>query len=248
MSFDLQKTTFFAEISAILHQARQNVYSAVNTAMVEAYWQIGRRLIEEEQNGQERSEYGKNLLRALAKQLTGEFGKGYSVRNLEYMRKFFLTYRERTPISQTVSAKLAYQEITEPDRHTPSFLTAPEPLAGGYRKRLFPLSWSHYVLLLGIANEAERSFYELEAAQQNWSVRELKRQFDTSLYERLALSRNKAEVLKLAQRRRGGGACQSALAFALPLCRLIWGKKGAHSLLSYSEYYLAVTSIFELTI
>jgi predicted nuclease of restriction endonuclease-like (RecB) superfamily len=199
MSSDLQKTTFFAEVRAILQQARQNVYSAVNTAMVEAYWQVGRRIVEEEQNGQERADYGKNLLRTLAKQLTGEFGKGYSVRNLEYMRKFFLTYRDYAPIAQTLSAQLAHQEITASDSHTASLPTAPEPLAVGQRKHLFPLSWSHYVLLLGIANEVERRFYEVEAAQQNWSVRELKRQFDTSLYERLALSRNKAEVLKLAQ-------------------------------------------------
>ena len=199
MSSDLRKTTFFEEVRAILRQAQQRAYGAVNSAMVEAYWQIGRRIVEEEQKGQERADYGKNLLRDLAKQLTDEFGKGYSVRNLEYMRKFFLTYRYHTLISQTLSAKLASPELTEHDSHTSSVPTAAEPLTVSYPKRLLPLSWSHYVLLLGIANEAERSFYELEAAQQNWSVRELKRQFNTSLYERLALSRDKAEVLTLAQ-------------------------------------------------
>ena len=180
MSFDLQAVTFFEEIRSILQQARQNAYTAVNSAMVEAYWQIGRRIVEEEQKGQERADYGKRLLQELARQLTGEFGKGFSVTNLKLMRQFYLG--QKGLIGQTLS-----------DQFSPNSPTKKQ-LA-----RTFPLSWSHYVLLLGIQNETERSFYELEAAQQNWSVRELKRQFNSSLYERLALSREKSEVMRLAQ-------------------------------------------------
>jgi predicted nuclease of restriction endonuclease-like (RecB) superfamily len=180
MSSDVQHNAFFEEIRTILHQARQNALTAVNSAMVEAYWQIGRRIVEEEQKGEDRAAYGKKLLQALAQQLTQEFGKGFSVSNLEYMRKFYLTYGTRLPTkSQTLSGIL--------------------PAGVNQRSPLLTLSWSHYVFLLGIKDSAERSFYELEAVQQNWSVRELKRQFNTSLYERLALSRDKDEVMRLAQ-------------------------------------------------
>lgn len=107
MSADLQQPSrFFTEIRAILHNARQQAYSTITVIMVEAYWQIGKRIVEEEQQGAERATYGKKQLRELAQHLTAEFGSGFSVRNLEYMRKFFLTYRQRTlPITQTVSAQ-----------------------------------------------------------------------------------------------------------------------------------------------
>ena len=180
MSSELQTKGFFEEIRAILYQARQHAYTAVNSVMVEAYWQIGRRIVEEEQRGEDRATYGKKLLQALAKQLTDEFGKGFSVSNLEYMRKFYLTYGTRLLTkSQTMSGIL-----TDGVNQSSPLLT---------------LSWSHYVFLLGIKNSEERSFYELEAVQQHWSVRELKRQFNASLYERLALSRDKGEVARLAQ-------------------------------------------------
>ena len=94
MSFDLQAVTFFEEIRSILQQARQNAYAAVNSAMVEAYWQIGRRIIEEEQKGQERADYGSHLIKELSKQLAGEFGKGFSIANLWNFRQFYLTFPE----------------------------------------------------------------------------------------------------------------------------------------------------------
>ena len=131
MSFDLQTVTFFEEIRSILQHARQNAYAAVNSAMVEAYWQIGRRIVEEEQKGQERADYGKRLLQELARQLTGEFGKGFSVTNLKLMRQFYLG--QKGLIGQTLS-----------DQFSPNSPTKKQ------RARTFPLSWSHYVLLLGI--------------------------------------------------------------------------------------------------
>ena len=157
------------DISLILRQAQQNAYRNINRAMVQAYWLVGRRIVEEEQQGEAKAAYGKGIIKSLSLALQAEFGKGFSERNLENMRVFYLQY----PISQTLSA-----ESQTPD---------------------FQLSWSHYQMLLRIENKEERSFYEIEAMQNNWSLRELKRQFDSALYLRLALSTDKAGIKKLGQ-------------------------------------------------
>jgi hypothetical protein len=155
------------------------------------------------------------VIAALAGRLTAEFGNGFSPRNLAYMRTFFLLYQTRSPILQSAIAKLAgpknLQSLTanssSPRKARLGLArSAISPrLPGNLRadaspSRPFSLSWSHYVFLLGIKNPDERSFYEIEAASQDWTVRELKRQFDTSLYERLALSRDKAGIRKLAKK------------------------------------------------
>lgn len=158
-----QNSHFYTAIKELLHNARNRVYQTINTTMTQTYWEIGRRVVEEEQNGQQRAEYGKKLLKQLSFELTNEFGKGFSVDNLEKMRKFYLAY----PKSETVSRK-------------------------------FALSWSHYIFLTRITNENERNFYEIEATQNSWSLRELRRQFDSGLFERLALSRDKEDVKKLS--------------------------------------------------
>jgi predicted nuclease of restriction endonuclease-like (RecB) superfamily len=157
------------DISHILQQARQNAYRSMNQAMVQAYWQVGRRIVEEEQQGEAKAAYGKGVIKSLSAALQAEFGKGFSVDNLENMRRFYLSY----PNSETLSRNL----------ETPDF----------------QLSWSHYQVLLRIENKEERAFYEIEAAQNNWSLRELKRQFDSALYLRLALSTDKAGIQKLGQ-------------------------------------------------
>ena len=131
--------------------------------MAKTYFLIGKRIVEEEQNGEKRAEYGKKLIKELSKKLTKEFGKGFSERNLEQMRKFYLAYS----IPQTVSAE-------------------------------FRLSWSHYLILMRMENLDERNFYEIEAIENNWSLRELRRQIDSALYERLVLSRDKEKVKSLA--------------------------------------------------
>ena len=147
-------------------------------------FEIGRRTVEHEQKGATRAEYGKELLKELSARLTEEFGKGFSPVNLSLIRKFFLTWRDRTPgpIFQTASEKLKAVPI-------------PRTVSG---KSPFTLSWSHYVLLMSLKNPEARSFYEIEAASQDWSLRELKRQVASALYERLALSRDKEKVRKLA--------------------------------------------------
>lgn len=161
----VQQNNFFTEIKILLANARNRVYQTINSTMTETYWQIGQRIVEEEQNGKERAAYGKGLIKNLSFELTKEFGKGFSVDNLENMRKFYLVYSK----SETVSRK-------------------------------FNLSWSHYIFLTRIAFEDERDFYEIESAQNSWTLRELKRQFNTGLFERLKLSYDKSKVRELSQK------------------------------------------------
>lgn len=154
----------------ILELAREQVVKSVNQTMVFAYFEIGKIIVEEEQAGKERAEYSKRTIEKLSEKLIGEYGRGFSIRNLEQMRRFYLTYSK----TQTPSA-----ELQMPD---------------------FQLSWSHYLILTRIKKEEERKFYEIESRTNNWSVRELKRQFDSSLYERLVLSRDKEGVRELSEK------------------------------------------------
>ena len=152
------------EIRTVLETARSNVARQVNSELLNTYWNVGRIICEYEQTLPERADYGRQTLRAVSKELTKEFGKGFSVSNIQFMRRFYQTYQ----IQQTVSVKL---------------------------------SWSHYCELLSISDPDKRSFYEKEAVNSGWSVRELKRQIESSLFERLLLSRgdaNKEQVLSLA--------------------------------------------------
>jgi predicted nuclease of restriction endonuclease-like (RecB) superfamily len=174
-----QQAVLIHQLKGIISQVRTAAVRNINALQVTSNYLIGKQIVEFEQVGAERAEYGKGLLKALSNALATEFGKGYSHSNLAYMRNFYLLYADRTaPKFQTVSGKLL---PTLPDE-------AP----------YFPLSWSHYVFLMSISNAESRTFYEIEATQGDWSLRELKRQFNSSLYERLALSRDKAGVRKLA--------------------------------------------------
>jgi predicted nuclease of restriction endonuclease-like (RecB) superfamily len=165
--------------------------------MVHTYFEIGRMIVEDEQQGKERAEYGKQVLKELSNRLTVKFGKGFSVENLNKMRYFYKIYD--LSISSTASTKFQ-NTVNQPDviRQKPSGKS--EILSEIYEtpSRKLVLSWSHYLILMRIENPAERSFYEIETYKQNWSEKQLKRQYHSSLYERLALSRNKDEVMKLA--------------------------------------------------
>lgn len=190
-------TPLITELRSLIQSARHTAATTVNTLQVLTNFEIGRRIVEHEQKGDKRAEYGRELLKELSARLNEEFGNGFSERNLEYMRKFFLLWRERLPeISQTVSAKLSQPaEISQ----TPSAqFTISQTVSGKSGKPAFTLSWSHYVLLLTIKSHEERSFYEIEAFKSDWSSRELKRQVASGLYERLALSRDKEGVRQLA--------------------------------------------------
>lgn len=175
---DLINKNFLQDISELLDSARKQAKTAVNLSMVYAYYEIGCQIYEEEQQGKERAEYGKYLLKELSDYLLKKFGKGFSVTNLKQMRKFYLTY-VNDQIGQTVSDQ---------------FKNLPTVSSG----RKFFLSWSHYLKLMRISDVNERHFYEIEAAKNDWSLSELKRQFNSALYERLVLSTNKNKVTRLA--------------------------------------------------
>ena len=181
----------FEHISSLIEESRRHIAKAVNTAMVYTYYGIGQYIVEFEQNGDYRAAYGKGVLNRLSTKLTGLFGKGWSVDTLENCRKFFQVYSissDDQTKSETLSRKSGNHshEISEtPSRNSDNRLS-------------FTLSWSHYLILMRIDNPDARSFYEIECAQQQWSVRQLSRQVGSSLYERLALSRDKNEVMRLA--------------------------------------------------
>jgi len=161
-------------------------------------FEIGRRIVEHEQKGAKRAEYGGELLGEVSARLTQEFGKGFSRSNLEYMRKFFLLWRDRVAsISQQPAGKLPLPRI-QPKPLVKSAIKISQQPAGKF-SRPFTLSWTHYVELLSIKDPNERSFYEIEATNSNWSVPELRRQKASCLYERLALSRDQAGIKRLAR-------------------------------------------------
>jgi predicted nuclease of restriction endonuclease-like (RecB) superfamily len=191
---------FFDDIRELIVSARTTVARGVDLVQVHTNFEIGRRIVEQEQKGQGRAAYGKEVIKALAEKLTAEFGSGFSARNLAYARTFYLLYEGRSPILQTVSAKSLATGKVQTVSAKSSAGKISRTVSASVPPRPFILSWSHYVFLLGIKNPDERSFYEIETARQNWTVRELKRQFDSSLYERLALSRDQAGIRKLAKK------------------------------------------------
>jgi len=180
------------EIRDLVQNARRAAAQNVNTLQVITNFEIGRRIVEYEQKGSKRAEYGKQTLIELSRQLNKEFVRGFSATNLEYMRRFYLEYQEATPqIPQTVSGK------------SPATIPAKSPIpqtVSGKLTNKFTLSWSHYIFLLNIDNRDERRFYEIESTQKFWSLSELKRQFDSGYYERLALSRDKEGIKALAKK------------------------------------------------
>ena len=187
-----------AEVRRLIQSARHTAASAVNTLQVLTNFEIGRRIVEHEQKGAKRAEYGAVLLKELSARLTEEFGKGFSRSNLQNMRSFFLLWQGRVPkICQQATGKLG---IEEKSQQAAVELCPVEISAQPIWKSPFTLSWTHYVLLLTVKDPDERSFYEIEAASEGWSVPELKRQKASCLYERLALSRDKKGVKRLAEK------------------------------------------------
>ena len=165
---EIVKTDLAERIEKLIEETKKRTVATINTAMVYTYYEIGRMIVEEEQKGKLRAEYGKAVLKELSIRLTNKFGKGFSVENLDRMRYFYKTYSKTN--SSTVLTNLQ-----------------------------FSLSWSHYLKLMRIDNPEERKFYEIEARENNWSLRELQRQFDSSLYERLQLSRDKEGIKELSK-------------------------------------------------
>ena len=242
MTNEFSDNQLFGKIAELIDIARRKVATTVNLSMVHTYYEIGRMIVEDEQQGKERAEYGKAILKDLSKRLTEKFGKGFSVDNLERMKKFYNIYSNKisaTPLRKIENPNQALNTISSTqlmklENAEKSFLfsfdtdspnlqkdenesnaNSATPLrksknsvknidldsqVSSWKLQMpnFQISWSHYLILMKIENPNERSFYEIECAANNWSLTELKRQYHSSLYERLALSRNKEEVMKLA--------------------------------------------------
>ncbi|MNQ90136.1 hypothetical protein D3C85_1054660 [compost metagenome] len=198
MSGNLQNKILFSQVVELLQNARQQVFRTVNSTMVCTYYEIGRMIVEEEQNGKDTSEYGKQILKGLSKQLINEFGKGFSVDVLERIRKFYLIYSKSATLLRILEIKNSATALRNLDGEIPQALSG-EFLKHETMSSVFKLTWSHYSFLMRIDDERERRFYEIESEKHNWSVRELKRQYDSALYTRLALSRDKEGILKLSE-------------------------------------------------
>ena len=199
---DVPYQAVFGDVSKIVDAAKESAARSVNAAMTAAYWLIGRRIVEFEQSGEERAEYGAALIERLAEDLAGRFGRGFSLQNMYNMRLFYLSYQPDR-ILQTVSGKLA----PPPGRRilqTASGESAPPSVEVGFDDLLvaFPLPWSAYVRLLSVRNERAREFYETEALRGGWSVRQLDRQIGSQFYERTALSQDRAAMLTSGQEHR----------------------------------------------
>jgi len=187
-------------IVSLLERARHTAARSINALMTATYWEIGRRIVEFEQGGQERAAYGEALLKRLSADLSSRFSRGFSERNLEQMRLFYLA-RPLEHISQTVSAKLNHPRISQTpsgESSAPAILPTASALSPDLSTlaQAFPLPWSAYVRLLSVKNPQARAFYETEALRGGWSVRQLDRQIGSQFYERTALSHNKAAMLE----------------------------------------------------
>ncbi|MEQ8171098.1 MAG: PDDEXK nuclease domain-containing protein [Candidatus Eremiobacterota bacterium] len=193
MKEEIQIDNLYNKIAGLIQTARQSVVRTVDHTMVYTCFEIGRMIVEDEQQGKERAEYGKLILESLAKRLTKHFGRGFSIVNLRQMRSFFLAYQ----IQQTLSAESQIANSEALSRKT-DVTDLCQTLYASPPMPVLKLSWSHYLILMRMDDISERSFYEIESVQNNWSVRELKRNFDSALYQRLALSLDKEQVKQLA--------------------------------------------------
>ena len=190
------------DIVALLEAARRTAARSVNALMTSSYWEIGRRIVEFEQSGKERADYGETLLARLATDLNARFGRGFSRQNLQQMRQFYLAW-PTVKICQTLSGKSAAPQISQTLSAEPLVQTS---IDLSRLAQAFPLPWSAYVRLLSVRNEHARAFYETEALRCGWSVRQLDRQINSQFYERIALSRNKATMLEKAEAAEPGDA------------------------------------------
>lgn len=184
-----------AVLVALLEEARRSSVRVVNTIMTATYWEIGRQIVEVEQRGDARARYGDSLIKRLAADLTSRFGRGFSERSLERFRAFYLAWENPSTVLTDSGPKLPDVE-PKPSTALTELRSVPPgtPLTqiAGY----FPLPWSHYIYLLSVKSPQARTFYETEAFRGGWSVRQLRRQIDSQFYERMALSKNKASVLR----------------------------------------------------
>jgi predicted nuclease of restriction endonuclease-like (RecB) superfamily len=202
------RAALVADVVALIEAGRRAAARSVNAVITTTYWLVGRAIVEREQRGAHRAEYGAAVLEHLAEKLTAQYGRGFSRRNLDDMRRFYLGW----PIRQTLSAKSI--------RRTASAKSEPPAL---------PLPWSHYVRLLSVKSISARTFYETEALRGGWTIRQLARQIETQFYERTALSRNKAAMLARGAKRTPEGAVTAEEELKDPLVLEFLGLKDEYS-------------------
>ncbi|OQW71223.1 MAG: hypothetical protein BVN35_16780 [Proteobacteria bacterium ST_bin11] len=202
------------DIVQLLENARRIAARSVNALMTASYWEIGRRIVEFEQGGEDRAAYGEALIQRLALDLSNRFGRGFSYRNLSQMRAFYLAWpleqicQTASGISSQITQTLSAQSYVPSILQTLSAESSSTPIiqtASGQSPTLatlaeaFPLPWSAYVRLLSVKKPEARSFYETEALRCGWTVRQLDRQINSQFYERTALSKNKVAMLEQAE-------------------------------------------------
>lgn len=190
---------FLAGVTGLLESARRGAARAVNSLITATYWEIGRRMVQLEQGGESRADYGEYLMDRLSADLSVRYGRGFSRRAVYQMRAFYLAY---PAIVQTPSAQFVATAQLPPEADPP---IVQSPIAQLPSPR-FPLTWTHYVRLLAVKNESARNFYETEALRCGWSIRQLDRQIDSLYYERTALSKNKAAMLAKGRKKSPGDA------------------------------------------
>jgi predicted nuclease of restriction endonuclease-like (RecB) superfamily len=234
---------FLEEISGLLEASRQQAARAVNAVLTATYWEIGRRIVEFEQGGEERAAYGEELLKKLSIDLSARFGRGFSRQNLQLMRQFYLAFPQILK-SQTVSG--IFQEICQ----TPSGKSVATDRNENILLKLsskFPLSWSHYILLITRGRSPEAlEFYEIEALRGGWSVRQLERQINSQFYERTALSKNKAAMLKKEAKSKPGDFVSPEEAIKDPYVLEFLGLKDEYSENDLEEALISHLEIFLL--
>ncbi len=197
-----------ADISGLLEQARRTVVRSVNAVLTSVYWQIGCRIVEHEQGGKQRAEYGEELLIRLSEDLTAMHGRGFSRPGLQRMRLFYLGWEicstpssklEARVICSSLSSELSHPKFQTPSGQSTMAQTASAPFVSALPPGTFPLSWSHYVRLMSVDKPQARAFYESEAIRGGWSVRQLDRQISTQFYERTAHSKKPAAMMARGQ-------------------------------------------------
>ena len=189
-------------IADVIDDARRTAVRSVNVAMTAGYWLIGRHIVEFEQGGKDRGDYGRAVVERLAADLTRQFGRGFSRQNLWQMRQFYVSFPAARTVAQDIEPTSQHGILQTASGELASLTPPPpnSPDASGESLRhlvaRFPLPWSAYVRLLSVKNPSARTFYETEALRGGWSVRQLDRQINSQFYERTALSENKAKMLK----------------------------------------------------
>jgi len=175
----MSRNDLYSRVSSLLREARNRAMQNVNTVMVRAYWHIGREIVEEEQHGRDRARYGETLIESLSRKLTREYGSGWSTSHLWHIRQFYVLFRDRKVLN-------------------PHMARAESPKGKILHTLCAELTWSHYRILMRVEDESARSFYEVECAKNRWSTYELERQKGSLLFERLALSKDKKGLKRLA--------------------------------------------------